>query len=232
MPIVTLEELVRAGFHFGHRTSRWNPKMRPFIFGKHNLIHIINLRETLRGLITSHKFLSKLSITGKGVLYVGTKWQARATVAREAQRAGMSFVNERWLGGTLTNFNTVCSRLKRLKELEDLQASEEFKKYSKKAVATIVRETKKLQKNLHGLRNMAELPGALIVIDPKREITAVKEANKLGIPTVCLTDTDCDPDLVDICVPGNDDAMRSIEVFLSKVTDALLEGKTSLSKVA
>ena len=232
MPIVTLEELVRAGFHFGHRTSRWNPKMRPFIFGKHNLIHIINLRETLRGLITGHKFLSKLSVTGKGVLYVGTKWQARGTVAREAQRAGMPFVNERWLGGTLTNFNTVLSRLKRLKELEDLQASEEFKKYSKKAVATVVREYKKLQKNLHGLRNMAELPGALIIIDPKREITAVKEANKLGIPTVCLTDTDCDPDLVDICVPGNDDAMRSIEVFLSKVTDALLEGKPSLSKVA
>jgi len=132
----------------------------------------------------------------------------------------------------LTNFNTVLSRLKRLKELEDLQASEEFKKYSKKAVATVVREYKKLQKNLHGLRNMAELPGALIIIDPKREITAVKEANKLGIPTVCLTDTDCDPDLVDICVPGNDDAMRAIEVFLCKVTDALLEGKPSLSKVA
>lgn len=206
--------------------------MKPYIFGKHNLIHVINLKETLRGLITASKFLSKLSSTGKGVLYVGTKWQARAAVAREAQRAGMPFVNERWLGGTLTNFGTVLSRLKRLKELEDLQATEEFQKYRKKMVASILRETKKLQKNLQGIRNMAELPGALIVIDPKREITAVKEANKLGIPTVCLTDTDCDPDLVDICVPGNDDAMRAIEVFLGKITDALLEGKTALSKVA
>jgi small subunit ribosomal protein S2 len=230
--IVTLEELVRAGFHFGHRTSRWNPKMKPYIFGKHNLIHIINLKETLRGLITAGKFLSKLSSTGKGVLYVGTKWQARAAVVREAQRAGMPFVNERWLGGTLTNFETVLSRLKRLKELEELQAGEEFQKYSKKMVAAILRESKKLQKNLQGLRNMTELPGALIVIDPKREITAVKEANKLGIPTVCLTDTDCDPDTVDICTPGNDDAMRAIEVFLSKVTDAILEGKAALSKVA
>lgn len=232
MPIVTLEELVRAGFHFGHRTSRWNPKMRPFIFGKHNLIHIINLKETLRGLITAYKFLSKLSSTGKGVLYVGTKWQARATVAREAQRAGMPFVNERWLGGTLTNFSTVLSRLRRLKELEELQASEEFQKYSKKMVASVLREAKKLEKNLQGLRNMAELPGALIVVDPKREITAVKEANKLGIPTVCLTDTDCDPDLVDICVPGNDDAMRAIEVFLQKMTDSLLEGKAAVAQAA
>ncbi|HHT9119645.1 MAG TPA: 30S ribosomal protein S2 [Candidatus Hypogeohydataceae bacterium YC41] len=232
MPIVTLEELVRAGFHFGHRCSRWNPKMKPYIFGKHNRIHIVNLKETLRGLITACKFMSKLSSTGKGVLYVGTKWQARAAVEREAQRAGMPFVNERWLGGTLTNFGTVLSRLKRLKELENLQSSEEFKNYSKKMAAAVQREAKKLQKNLQGLRNMTELPGALIVVDPKREITAVKEANKLGIPIVALTDTDCDPDLVDICVPGNDDAMRAIEVFLSKLTDALLEGKASLAKVA
>jgi small subunit ribosomal protein S2 len=206
--------------------------MRPFIFGKHNLIHIINLKETLRGLITAHKFLSKLSATGKGVLYVGTKWQARAAIAREAERAGMPFVNERWLGGTLTNFSTVLGRLKHLKELEELQSSEEFQKYTKKMVASVQREAKKLQKNLQGLRNMTELPGALIVIDPKREITAVKEANKLGIPTICLTDTDCDPDLVDICVPGNDDAMRAIEVFLQKLTDSLLEGKTSLAQAA
>ncbi|MCB7128362.1 MAG: 30S ribosomal protein S2 [Candidatus Brocadiales bacterium] len=224
---MTLEELIRAGFHFGHRTSRWNPKMKPYIFGRHNLIHIINLRETLRGLITAHKFLTKLSGSGKDVLFVGTKWQARNTVTREARRAGMHFVTERWLGGTLTNFNTISLRIKHLKELEELLAGEDANQYSKKIISSLNREARKLKKNLDGMRNMTELPGAVIIVDPNREITAVKEANKLGIPTICLTDTDCDPDLVDICIPGNDDAMRSIEVFLTKMTDAVLNGKPS-----
>lgn len=232
MPIVTLEELIRAGFHFGHKTSRWNPKMKPYIFGRHNLIHVINLRETLRGLITAYKFLVKLSNTGKGVLFVGTKWQSRNAIAREAQKAGMPFVNERWLGGTLTNFETIRKRLKRLKQLEELQSSEAIHQYNKKTISSINRDIKKLKKNLEGIKNMMELPGALIVVDPKREITAVKEANKLSIPTICLTDTDCDPDLVDICVPGNDDALRSIEVFLSKMSDAIVEGKANLSGVS
>ncbi len=227
MPVITLEELIRAGFHFGHRTSRWNPKMKPYIFGRHNLIHIINLRETLRGLIMAHKFLTKLSASGKGVLFVGTKWQARNTVTREARRAGMHFVTERWLGGTLTNFNTISLRIKYLKELEELLSGEAANQYSKKIISSLNREERKLKKNLDGMRNMAELPGAVIIVDPNREITAVKEANKLGIPTICLTDTDCDPDLVDICVPGNDDAMRSIEVFLTKMADAILNGKPS-----
>lgn len=225
MPIITLDELIRAGFHFGHRTSRWNPKMEPYIFGKHNLIHIVDLRETLRGLITAHKFLTKLSATGKEVLFVGTKWQAHSAVAREAKRAGMHFVNERWLGGTLTNFDTISLRLKHLKELEELLSSEGVSQYSKKMISSLNREAKKLRKNLGGIRNMTEPPGAVIIVDPNREITAVKEANKLGIPAICLTDTDCDPDLIDICVPGNDDAMRSIEVFLSKMTDAILDGR-------
>lgn len=232
MPIVTLEELIRAGFHFGHKTSRWNPKMKPYIFGRHNLIHVINLRETLRGLITAYKFLVKLSSTGKGILFLGTKWQARNAIAREAQKAGMPFVTERWLGGTLTNFDTIRKRLKRLRELEELQSSEAIHQYNKKTISSINREIKKLKKNLEGIRNMMELPGALIVVDPKREITAVREANKLGIPTICLTDTDCDPDLVDICIPGNDDALRSIEVFLSKMSDAIVEGKVDLSSVS
>ncbi len=201
--------------------------MKPYIFGRHNLIHIINLRETLRGLITAHKFLTKLSASGKGVLFVGTKWQARNTVTREARRAGMHFVTERWLGGTLTNFNTISLRIKHLKELEELLSGEAANQYSKKIISSLNREERKLKKNLDGIRNMTELPGAIIVVDPNREITAVKEANKLGIPTICLTDTDCDPDLVDICVPGNDDAMRSIEVFLTKMTDAILNGKPS-----
>lgn len=227
MPVITLEELIKAGFHFGHRTARWNPKMKPYIFGKHNLIHVIDLRGTLRGLITADKFLTKLSAAGKDVLFVGTKWQARDTVDKEARRAGMHFVNERWLGGTLTNFNTIRLRLKHLKELEELLASEDIKQYSKKMISSLNREAKKLKKNLDGIRNMMELPGAVIIVDPNKEITAVKETNKLGIPTICLTDTDCDPDMVDICVPGNDDAMRSIEVFLSKMTDAILDGKSS-----
>ncbi|MFQ5956464.1 MAG: 30S ribosomal protein S2 [Candidatus Brocadiales bacterium] len=232
MPVVSLEELIRAGFHFGHRTSRWNPQMKPYIFGRHNLIHIIDLRQTLRGLITAHKFLTKLSATGKEVLFVGTKWQARNTVAREARRAGMHYVNERWLGGTLTNFDTIRLRLKHLKELEELLSSEGINEYSKKMISSLNREARKLRKNLEGIRNMMELPGAIIVVDPNREITAVKEANKLGIPAICLTDTDCDPNLVDICVPGNDDAMRSIEVFLSKMTDAILDGRPSAAVVS
>lgn len=232
MPVITLEELIRAGFHFGHRTSRWNPKMKPYIFGRHNLIHIVDLRGTLRGLITAHKFLKKLSTSGKDVLFVGTKWQARSTVAREAQRAEMHFVNERWLGGTLTNFNTIRLRIKHMKELEELLSSEAITQYSKKMRSSLNREAKKLKKNLDGIRDMMELPGAIIVIDPNREITAVREANKLGIPTICLTDTDCDPDLVDICIPGNDDAMRSIEVFLSHMTDAILDGKSDVPVVS
>lgn len=232
MPIITLEELIRAGFHFGHRTSRWNPKMKPYIFGKHNLIHIIDLRETLRGIITAYKFLTKLSAGGKEVLFVGTKWQAREAVAREARRAGMHFVNERWLGGTLTNFNTISLRLRHLKELEELLSSGNINEYSKKMISSLNREAKKLRKNLDGIRNMAGLPGAIVVVDPNREITAVKEANKLGIPAICLTDTDCDPELADVCVPGNDDAMRSIEVFLSKMVDAILAGKSSAPAVS
>ena len=231
MPVITLEELIRAGFHFGHRTSRWNPKMKPYIFGKHNLIHILDLRGTLRGLITAHKFLRKVSASGKGVLFVGTKWQARGTIAREAQRAGMHFVNERWLGGTLTNFSTIRLRIRHMRELEELLASEDINQYSKKMRSSLNREAGKLKKNLDGIRNMMELPGAIVVIDPNREITAVREANKLGIPTICLTDTDCDPDLVDVCVPGNDDAMRSIEVFLSHMTDAILDGKSNIPAV-
>lgn len=206
--------------------------MRPYIFGRHNLIHIIDLRGTLRGLITAQKFLKKASAAGKDVLFVGTKWQARSAVAREAQRAGMHYVNERWLGGTLTNFSTIRLRIKHMKELEELLSGEAINMHSKKMQSSLNRESKKLKKNLDGIRDMMELPGAVVVIDPNREITAVREANKLGIPTICLTDTDCDPDLVDICVPGNDDAMRSIEVFLSHMADAILEGKSSVPVVS
>ncbi|MBI2559977.1 MAG: 30S ribosomal protein S2 [Planctomycetes bacterium] len=225
MPTVTVQELISAGFQFGHRTSRWNPKMKPFIFGKRNLIHIINLRETIRGLIIAYKFLLKLTGSGKDVLFVGTKWQARNIVAREAQRCNMHYVNERWLGGTLTNFRTIRQRLERLKELESIDSDGSINQYSKKMISSLHREKKKIKENLDGIRNMNALPGAIIVIDAKRELTAVKEANKLGIPVIGLIDTDCDPDLVDVCVPGNDDAIRSIDIFLTKAADAILEGK-------
>ena len=225
MSIVSIQELVDAGFHFGHRTSRWNPKMKPFIFGKRNLIHIINLRETAKGLITACKFLTNLVQTKKGVLFVGTKWQAREIAVREAQRCGMHYVSERWLGGTLTNFDTIRKRLERLEELESMEKTGEINQFSKKAISSLNRERKKILKNLEGIRKMASLPGALVIVDPKHEHNAVSEAKKLGIPTVCLADTDCDPDMIDICVPGNDDAIRSIDLFLTKTADAVLAGK-------
>ncbi len=232
MSIVSIQELVDAGFHFGHRTSRWNPKMKPFIFGKRNLIHIINLRETVKGLITARKFLTNLVQTNKDVLFVGTKWQARDIVIREAQRCGMHYVSERWLGGTLTNFDTIRKRLERLEELEDLEKTGSINQFSKKAISSLNRERKKILGNLEGIRNMTSLPGALVVVDPKNEHNAISEAKKLGIPTVCLADTDCDPDRIDICVPGNDDAIRSINLFLTRTADAVIAGKELSTTVA
>lgn len=232
MSIVNIQELVDAGFHFGHRTSRWNPKMKPFIFGKRNLIHIINLRETLKGLIISCKFLTNLVQTNKDVLFVGTKWQAREIAVREAKRCGMHYVSERWLGGTLTNFDTIRKRLERLEELENLEKSGGIRQFSKKAISSLNRERKKILTNLEGIRNMNSLPGALVVVDPKHEHNAVSEAKKLGIPTVCLADTDCDPDMIDICVPGNDDAIRSIELFLTKTADAVLASRELMVTMA
>lgn len=225
MSIVSIQELVDAGFHFGHRTSRWNPKMKPFIFGKRNLIHIINLRETVKGLITARKFLTNLVQTNKDVLFVGTKWQARDIVIREARRCGMHYVSERWLGGTLTNFDTIRKRLERLEELESLEKTGSINQFSKKAISSLNRERKKILGNLEGIRNMTSLPGAIVVVDPKNEHNAISEAKKLGIPTVCLADTDCDPDMIDICVPGNDDAIRSIDLFLTRTADAVIAGK-------
>jgi small subunit ribosomal protein S2 len=232
LSIVSIQELVDAGFHFGHRTSRWNPKMKPFIFGKRNLIHIINLRETVKGLITARKFLTNLVQTNKDVLFVGTKWQARDIVIREAQRCGMHYVSERWLGGTLTNFDTIRKRLERLEELEDLEKTGSINQFSKKAISSLNRERKKILGNLEGIRNMTSLPGAIIVVDPKNEHNAISEAKKLGIPTVCLADTDCDPDRIDICVPGNDDAIRSINLFLTRTADAVIAGKELSTTVA
>ena len=228
MPIVSLQELVDAGFHFGHRTSRWNPKMKPYIFGKRNLIHIINLKETVRGLITACKFLNKVFSNREEILFVGTKWQAKDAIVAEAKRSNMHYVCERWLGGTLTNFETIRKRLKRLEELEEKENNGSIHNYSKKMISSLTRERNKITKNLEGIKNMNKLPSVLVVVDPKKEHIAIKEAIKMGIPTICLADSDCDPDLMDICVPGNDDAIRAIRLFLSKTADAVLEERPSV----
>jgi len=258
--IIQAQELIEAGVHFGHRASRWNPKMRPFIYGKRNLIHIVDLRETVRGLLRAYKFLAKVASRGSLVLFVGTKRQAKEAIEREAARSGMPYVNERWLGGTLTNYRTIRDRLKRLQELEamwlphgekpqnvdmvaymktmlnesgklELHKAPEnalVRTYSKKMVSQLNRELTKITRNLSGIREMNRLPDAMVIIDPKREDIAIKEAQRMGVTTVALIDTDSDPDLIDLPIPGNDDSIRSIELILKKLADAVLEGKASL----
>ena len=260
MAIVQVKDLIEAGVHFGHRASRWNPKMRPYIYGKRNLIHIIDLRETVRGMLRAYRYLAKVANKGSLILFVGTKRQAKEAVEREAARCGMPFVSERWLGGTLTNYRTIRDRLKRLQELEamwlsanenptkvdlpaymrtmvneagklDLTKAPEtapIRGYSKKMVATLGRELTKIQRNLSGIREMNRLPEAIVVVDPKREHIAVKEAQRMGVATVALIDTDSDPDVVDLPIPGNDDSIRSIELILARMADAILEGKAAI----
>jgi len=222
-----VKDLIDAGIHFGHRQSRWNPKMKPYIYGKRNLIHIIDVRETLKGLLAAKRFLNRMVGAGKDVVFVGTKRQARGVVEEVGKRAGMPYVAERWLGGTLTNYRTIRSRLQRLEELEQILNSPDLSKnFSKKMESSLKREYRKILRNLSGIRTMDKLPGALFVVDVKREHIAIKEAKKLGIPVVALIDTDSDPDEVDIAIPGNDDAMRAIELILKEIGDAVIEGKT------
>jgi small subunit ribosomal protein S2 len=222
---VLVKELIEAGVHYGHRSSRWNPKMRPYIYAKKNLIHIIDLKETIRGLLRARKYLNQVAAAGGLILFVGTKRQASEIVQREAERCGMPYVAERWLGGTLTNFRTIRSRLGRLEELESIRNSEKLSEYSKKMQSALNREYRKMYRNLNGIRTMSRLPECLVVVDPKKEHNAVKEARKLGIVTVALIDTDSDPDEVDLPIPGNDDSIRSIELIVSRLADAVLEGK-------
>lgn len=220
-----VKQLIEAGVHFGHRASRWNPKMRPYIYGRRNLIHIIDVRETIRGLIRARKYLAQVAAGGSLILFVGTKRQSSETVEREAGRAGMPFVSDRWLGGTLTNFRTIRNRLARLEDLERLRSGEELALYSKKMQSALNREYRKMFRNLNGLRTLNRLPECLVVIDPKKEKNAINEARKMGVTTVALIDTDSDPDLVDLPIPGNDDSIRSIEIVLQQLADAVLEGK-------
>jgi small subunit ribosomal protein S2 len=228
---VLAKQLIEAGVHFGHRASRWNPKMRPYIYGRRNLIHIIDVRETIRGLLRCKKYLRQVAAGGSLALIVGTKRQASDTIERECTRCGMPFVSDRWLGGTLTNFRTIRSRLNRLEELEKLMAGEAFDTYSKKMQSALKREYRKMFRNLNGIRTMNRLPEVVIVIDPKKEKNAVQEARKLGITTMALIDTDCDPDVIDLPIPGNDDSIRSIELIVQQLADAVLEGKSLSSQV-
>jgi len=224
---LAVKDLIDAGVHFGHRASRWNPKMKPYIYTKRNLIHIIDLKETVRGLLRASKYFNRVASQNGLILFVGTKRQAAETIVEECTRAGMPYVTERWLGGTLTNFRTIRSRLERLEELETILDGEQALSYGKKMISTLTRERKKIDRNLSGIRSMTRLPEALLIVDPHREHIAVKEARKLGIKVVALLDTDCDPDTIDLPIPGNDDSMRSIELVVKRLIESIIEGKAT-----
>jgi len=222
---ITMKQLLEAGVHFGHQTKRWNPKMKEFIFGERNGIYIIDLGKTAKKFGDAVQFVTDLAAEGRTVLFVGTKRQAQDAIAEEAQRCGMFFVNQRWLGGLLTNFATIQRSLGRLRDLEAMSVDGRYETLSKKEIARIEKEKRKLQKNLDGIRNMNRLPDAVFVVDTRKEQIAVDEARKLKIPIIGVVDTNCDPEEVDFPIPGNDDALRAIRLFASKVADAVLAGR-------
>jgi small subunit ribosomal protein S2 len=221
---ITMKELLEAGVHFGHQTKRWNPKMKEFIFGERNGIYIIDLQKTLKMFKEASKFVQDLANDGRIVLFVGTKRQAQDAIAEEAQRCGMFYINQRWLGGLLTNWVTVQKSVKRLKELDEMATDGRYELLPKKEVIKLERERKHLQANLAGIKNMTRLPDAIFVIDSNKEQIAVREARKLGIPVVAVVDTNCDPSEVDYVIPGNDDALRAIRLFTSKISESIAEG--------
>ncbi len=223
---IAIKELLEAGVHFGHQTKRWNPKMKPYIFGQRNGIYIIDLGKTARLFSDAEAFVNQLASDGGTVLFVGTKRQAQDAVAEEAQRCGMHFVNQRWLGGLLTNFTTIQRSLTRLRELEAMETDGRYESLSKKEVAGVEKEKRKIQKNLDGIRLMSKLPDAVFVIDTRKEQIAVDEARKLKIPVIGVVDTNSDPEQVDYVIPGNDDALRSIRLFASRIADAIMAGRS------
>jgi small subunit ribosomal protein S2 len=222
---IALKDLLEAGVHFGHQTKRWNPKMKAYIFGERNGIYIIDLAKTAKLFREAEQFVGNLATDGRTILFVGTKRQAQDAIAEEAQRCGMFFVNQRWLGGLLTNFSTIQRSLARLRDLEAMETDGRYETMSKKEIAQLEKEKRKLQKNLEGIRNMSRLPDALFVVDTRKEKIAVDEARKLKIPVIGVVDTNCDPDEVDYVIPGNDDALRAIRLFASRVADAVLAGR-------
>ena len=224
MASITMKELLEAGVHFGHQTKRWNPRMKEYIFGERNGIYIIDLQKTLKMFKEASKFVTDLTGQGKVILFVGTKRQAQDAIAEEANRCGMFYINQRWLGGLLTNWITVQKSVKRLQELDEMATDGRYELLTKKEVIKLERERKHLQANLAGIKNMRRLPDALFIVDSNNEAIAVKEARKLGIPVVAVVDTNCDPTVVDYVIPGNDDALRAIRLFTSKISDSVVEG--------
>nr|YP_009295680.1 ribosomal protein S2 [Mastocarpus papillatus]AOL58164.1 ribosomal protein S2 [Mastocarpus papillatus] len=227
MAVVSLSELLEAGVHFGHQARRWNPKMFPYIYTERNGIHIIDLVQTAQLLTEAYDFIKNCSNEGKKFLFLGTKRQAAGIVAQEALRSNSYYVNQRWLGGILTNWVTIKSRVERLKELEKKEESGLINQLPKKEAATLRRELYKLKKHLDGIKQMRKLPDLIVIVDQKRETTAIQECIKLGIPTICILDTNCNPEIIDIPIPANDDAIRSIKLVISKIADAILEGQNS-----
>ncbi len=225
MSVVSMKQLLEAGVHFGHQTRRWNPKMKPYIFTERNGIYIIDLQKTVRKVDEAYNFARQIGMNGGKMLFVGTKKQAQEAVAEEATRSGDYYVNQRWLGGMLTNFDTIKRRVKRLAELKEQEASGQWARLPKKEVSSLTRQKEKLEKYLGGIEGMRELPAALFVVDPRKEHIAVTEARKLGIPIVAIVDTNCDPDEIDYVIPGNDDAIRAVRLLTSRMADALMEGR-------
>ncbi|HYL45631.1 MAG TPA: 30S ribosomal protein S2 [Candidatus Limnocylindrales bacterium] len=225
-----MKELLEAGVHFGHQTRRWNPKMKEYIFGERNGIHIIDLQKTLKMFREAARYVADVAAQGKSVLFLGTKRQAQEAIAEEANRCGMFYVNHRWLGGTLTNWVTLQKSIKRLKLLKSMSEDGRMAQFSKKEGARLDRELKHLQQNFAGVENMATLPDMMFVIDPNAEVIAVREARRMGIPVVAIVDTNCDPELLDWVIPGNDDALRAIRLFTSKISDAVLSGRQSFEQ--
>ena len=225
MAAVTMKQLLEAGVHFGHQTRRWNPKMAPYIFTERNGIYIIDLQQTVKKIDVACNFVKEVAANGESILFVGTKKQAQTSIEKEAKRSGSFCVNHRWLGGTLTNFTTISKRIERLKELKAMEEDGTFELLPKKEVIKLKREREKLQKFLGGIEDMKEMPGAMIVIDSKKERIAIAEAHKLGIPIVSIVDTNCDPDEIDYVIPGNDDAIRAVALILGVLADAIIEGK-------
>jgi len=225
MAVISMKQLLEAGVHFGHQTRRWNPKMAQYIFTERNGIYIIDLQKTVRKIDEAYMFVRDVALEGKTILFVGTKKQAQESIESEAKRCGMYYVNNRWLGGTLTNFRTIQTRIKRLNEIDAMEKNGQFDLLPKKEVIKLIAEREKLEKNLGGIREMKKLPGAMFVVDPRKERIAVSEARMLNIPIVAIVDTNCDPDEIDYVIPGNDDAIRAVKLIAGKLADAVLEGK-------
>ena len=224
MAVISMKQLLEAGVHFGHQTRRWNPKMAPYIFTERNGIYIIDLQKTVRKIDEAYMFVRDLALEGKTILFVGTKKQAQESVEQEAKRCGMYYVNNRWLGGMMTNFRTIKTRIARLNAIDKMEADGQFEVLPKKEVAKLTLEREKLEANLGGIREMKNLPGALFIVDPRKERIAVQEARALHIPIVAIVDTNCDPDEIDYVIPGNDDAIRAVKLIAGKMADAVLEG--------